>query len=90
MHDIGMTEAILPMLEMSSPEFFWTHIGKIEEAGGSNLRFYCCVQKGSGLEPVFTCVIPIDQLVIAARTALQAAAEKHKALLVMLSPKVTH
>lgn len=70
-------EAALPMLEMSCPEYFVTDIGKIEHAGGGNLRVWCCVRRGNVLEPVYTVVIPHDLLSQCARTCLQAAADVH-------------
>lgn len=65
----------LLMLEMSAPEFFWTHIGKVENAGSNCLRFYCCVMKGDALEPVFTCVMPIPEVIQAGNFATTIASK---------------
>jgi hypothetical protein len=68
------------MLEMSCPEYFVTTIGRVEPAGGDNLRLYMCVRKGNVLEPMFTVVMPIAQMAQSARIALLAAAEHHTEL----------
>lgn len=67
----------LPMLECSCPEYYATEIGRIEPAGGDNLRIYMCVRKGKYLEPMFTVVLPIAAMASCARVALHAAAERH-------------
>jgi hypothetical protein len=66
-----------PMLEISCPEYFCTSIGRIEPAGGNCLRIYMCVRRGSVLEPMYSVVMPITALSIAARMAMIAAAERH-------------
>lgn len=66
-----------PMLEVPCPEYFVTTIGRVESAGGDNLRFFMCVLRGTTLVPVYTVVMPTVQLVHAARAALFAAAEHH-------------
>lgn len=79
--------ADLPVLEISAPEFFWTHIGKVENAGSNCLRFYCCVQKGNVLEPVFTCVIPVQEVIAAGRFAAEIATT---IIVPLPPPKGTH
>jgi hypothetical protein len=66
-----------PMLEVSCPEYYCTEVGRIEPAGGDNLRIYMCVRRGSILEPMYSVVMPIAALSIAARVALFAAADHH-------------
>jgi len=66
-----------PMLECSCPEFFVTTVGRVEPAGGDNLRLYMCVRRGSVLEPMFSVVMPVSALAESARMALIAAAEHH-------------
>ena len=49
----------LPMLEMSCPEYFFSDIGKVEDAGGGVVvRFFLCVRRGQALEPVAAVVCP--------------------------------
>jgi hypothetical protein len=72
-----------PMLELSCPEFYATEIGRIEPAGGENLRIYMCVRRGKVLEPMFTVVIPIAELARCARLSLSAAAARHTELVLM-------
>lgn len=69
-----------PMLESSCPEFFVTTIGRVEPAGGDNLRLYMCVRKGKLLEPMFSVVMPISALAQAARVSLIAASDHHNDL----------
>jgi hypothetical protein len=71
----------LPMLEISVPEFFATEIGRIEPAGGANLRIYMCVRRGKVLIPVFSVVLPIAELALCARMSLHAASDRHNELL---------
>jgi hypothetical protein len=47
------------------PEYFYTHIGKIEEAGGGCMRVYCCIKREGVLLPVFTVIMPADALGVA-------------------------
>jgi hypothetical protein len=68
------------MLEMSCPEYFVTTIGRVEPAGGDNLRLYMCVRKGDVLEPMFSVVMPLTHLAQSARLALVAAAAHHTEL----------
>jgi hypothetical protein len=65
------------MLDMSCPEFFVTDVGRIEYAGGGCVRIYACVRKGSHLEPLYTVVIPLENLVSNARTMMSIAADMH-------------
>lgn len=74
----------LPMLEMSCPEFYVSHIGRIESAGGDNLRLYMCVKRGNALEPVYSVVIPIDILASMARQCQHAVAHAHNELQFLL------
>jgi hypothetical protein len=67
------------MLESSCPEYYATTIGRIEPAGGDNLRIYMCVQRGRVLEPMFSVVIPIAALAHCARISMHAAADAHNA-----------
>lgn len=55
------------------PEFFYTTIGKTEDAGGGCVRIYCCIERGGMLIPQLTVVMPAASLVVAARRAGQAA-----------------
>jgi hypothetical protein len=54
-----MPSVEMPMLEMSVPEYFVTHITKVAPAGGDCIRMFACVQRGNVLEPVYSCVIPM-------------------------------
>lgn len=71
----------LPMLEMTCPEFYITHIGRIEDAGGGNFRLWCCILRNGALEPTVTMIVPKDFLAknsaqcIEAVNAVAAAAE---------------
>lgn len=71
------------MLEMSCPEFYAHVIGRIEPAGGDNLRIYMCVRRGRVLEPIFSVVIPITELAQCARQSLIAASERHTELMML-------
>lgn len=55
------------------PEFFYTTIGKTEDAGGGCVRIYCCIERGGHLVPQLTVVMPATSLLTAARTAEEAA-----------------
>jgi hypothetical protein len=68
------------MLEVSCPEYYATEIGRIEPAGGDNLRIYMCVRKGKILEPMFSVVLPIAALALCARQSLKAASDHHNEL----------
>lgn len=70
----------LPMLEMACPEIFATHIGRIEPAGGGNVRVYVCVQRGRAIEPIYTVVIPIENLAVMARQCQHAVSDVHNRL----------
>jgi hypothetical protein len=70
-----------PMLECSCPEYYATEIGRIEPAGGDNLRIYMCVRRGKNLEPMFSVVIPIGSLATCARISLHAASERHNEIM---------
>jgi hypothetical protein len=72
-----------PMLEISCPEYFCTSIGRIEPAGGNCLRIYMCVRRGSVLEPMYSVVMPIEELAGCARLALFAAADHHNEMMMM-------
>jgi hypothetical protein len=81
----------LPMLESSCPEFYATDIGRIEPAGGDNVRIYMCVRRGKVLEPIFTVVMPIGAMSVSARIAMHAAAEAHNyRVLSEISEDVAH
>ena len=71
-----------PMLEIACPEYFVTTVGRVEAAGGDNLRLYMCVRKGKLLEPMFSVVMPLSALAVAARVSLLAASEHHNDLTV--------
>jgi hypothetical protein len=73
--EMSSVTAGLPVLEMSAPEFFWTHIGKVESAGSNCLRFYCCILKGNAYETVFTCVIPIPEMIAAGKHGANIASD---------------
>lgn len=52
------------MLEgVSVPEFFVTHIGKVERLPGC-IRFYVCVQEGENLLPIYRSIWPQQSLVV--------------------------
>lgn len=55
------------------PEFFYTVIGKTEDAGGGCVRLYCCIERAGNLTPQFTVVMPAISLLVAAQKAEQAA-----------------
>lgn len=78
-----------PMLDMSCPEFYVTTI-RTEPAGGDNLRIFCCVQRGSALEPVCSLIVPIDMLAANSRQCLQAAADHHNQLQLFAHPPPKH
>lgn len=40
------------------PEYFVTHVGSIEDAGGGMIRIVRCVERGGVLIPVFSSVTP--------------------------------
>lgn len=50
------------MLEIEVPEFFVTHIGKVERVGAGCLRLTMCVTRNDALEPRYACIWPIDCL----------------------------
>jgi len=70
----SMTE--LELLEsINIPEYFVTHVGQTECAGGGNVRIYNCVKRGRFLVPQCTVVIPAVNLIVAARRVEDAARE---------------
>lgn len=69
----GKATMDLPMLEMSCPEFFATHIGRVEPAGGDCVRIYFCVLKNGVLEPVYTRIAPLILLPDNSRTLMTVA-----------------
>ena len=40
------------------PEYFTTHLGDVEDAGGGMIRIVRCVQRGGVLIPVVSCIVP--------------------------------
>jgi hypothetical protein len=87
---MGQGDDPLPMLDMSCPEFYITTIGRIESAGGDNLRLFCCVQRGNALEPICTLVIPMDLLAANSRQCLHAVADHHNQLQLFAHPPPKH
>lgn len=72
--DIVMGERMGEMLDgIGIPEFFYTTIGKTEDAGGGCVRIYCCIERGGNLIPQFTVVMPAESLLTAADRARAAA-----------------
>jgi hypothetical protein len=72
----GMGDRMSQMLDgIGVPEFFYTTIGKTEDAGGGCVRIYCCIERGGMLIPQLTVVMPAESLIIAARRAGDAALE---------------
>lgn len=63
----------LEMMEMSCPDFYATHLGKVEDAGGGNIRLYLCTRHGGHLEPVYSVVIPGECLHQMAMATAQVA-----------------
>ncbi len=61
-----------------APEFFYTTIGKTEDAGGGCVRIYCCVERQGVLVPQFTVIMPATSLLTAARIAEEAALLAHQ------------
>ena len=47
-----------------APEFYVTHVGFIEDAGGGNARMPCCIKRRGLLLPRAVLIWPIEQLVI--------------------------
>lgn len=58
----------------AAPEFFFTHLPKIEPAGGGCLRFHCCVRRGEIFEVRFYCVVPAQLVTPMATESARAAA----------------
>lgn len=58
---------------MGIPEYFYTTIGKTEDAGGGCVRIYCCIERGGELIPQLTVVMPASSLLMAAKVAGDAA-----------------
>ncbi len=50
------------MLEIDVPEYFVTHIGKVERVGAGCMRLTMCAMRGDVLEPRYSCIWPIEQL----------------------------
>jgi hypothetical protein len=50
------------MLDIDVPEFFVTHIGKVERVGAGCIRLTLCVMRNDMLEPRYSCIWPIDCL----------------------------
>lgn len=71
----------------SAPEFYITDIGKAEFPSPHDVRFYLCVKRGSLLLVQFTCIIPVTDIAIMAREAMQIAAEHHNTM--RLGAKIT-
>lgn len=52
------------MLEIEVPEYFVTHIGHAERLGASCVRMVMCAPRRDVLEPRYSCVWPIDNLLL--------------------------
>jgi hypothetical protein len=46
-----------------APEYFYTHIGAIEDAGGGMLRIIRCIVRGGLLIPVCSTVAPASSVI---------------------------
>lgn len=57
------------------PEFFTTHIGAIEDAGGGMMRVIRCIERNGVLIPVVSCVTPALSL-LRSGVMLSEAAQK--------------
>lgn len=68
------TADTIPMLEVTCPEFYITHIAKIESAGGDNFRLWCCILRNGTLEPMCTMVVPKDFLARNSAQCIEAVA----------------
>lgn len=67
---------------MSSEEFssygvptFYMNVAVTEPAGGGNVRIWNCARRHGALVPVCEMIIPAIDLVLAARTVMEAATE---------------
>lgn len=50
------------VLEIDVPEYFVTHIGRAERVGAGCMRLVMCVQRGEILEPRYSCIWPVENL----------------------------
>lgn len=57
------------------PEFFCTTVRKVEPIGGDCIRVYHSTERGGVWEDIFTVVIPIASVLIAARFVVDCAHE---------------
>ena len=57
------------------PEYFTTHLGDVEDAGGGMIRIVRCVQRGGVLIPVVSCIVPATS-VLQVDANLRGLAEK--------------
>lgn len=55
------------------PEFFVTHVGEIEDAGGGNVRVFRCIKRCGVLIPVFSLVTPTFSMIPQAKEIMDAA-----------------
>lgn len=57
------------------PEFFCTTVRKVEPIGGDCIRIYHSTEKNGAWEDIFTVVIPIASVLVAARFVTDSAKE---------------
>lgn len=73
-----VTESGLKMVDFYSvPEYFATHVGLIEDAGGGNMRIVRCIKRGSVLFPVYSLVTPTMNMIRTLPPVQQAAMQMH-------------
>lgn len=76
--------ATAPLFETGTePEYFVTHIAKIEQASDGCLRLYLASERGRDhqLRLEFTAVVAVARLAVMAREALAFAADSHNVLM---------
>jgi len=61
----------------SVPEYFTTHVGLVEDAGGRNMRVVRCIKRGGILLPVYSFITPTINMIKCVPPVQQAAMHLH-------------
>lgn len=65
----------LKMVNVSVPEFYFTHLGQAEAGEPGFIRFPCCLHDSGILIPQFIAILPLVRVTPCARLAMHMTAE---------------
>ena len=77
MNAITEPDGALHFIDLEVPSFYMNRIGLWEPYGRNCLRFVCCTLSGDMLIPQFQCILPIKDVVLCAKEAIEAASRVH-------------